>query len=405
MSNKFIDNIPEYTVGEICNSIKVILESNFPIIKIRGEISSFTIHQNGHMYFTLKDKLSTIKAICWSSQISSLDCKPEIGIEVIVTGKISSYATYSQYQIIISNVEIAGEGAYLKMIEKRKKALEAEGLFSLETKKSLPYLPECIGIITSETGAVLQDMRVKIEERFPLLVSFISVTVQGKTAPSEIVNAIRFFNCKDLRKKGYQRPDVIIVARGGGSREDLAAFDEEDVVRAAKASHIPLISAIGHEPDVTLLDLAADVRVATPTAAIVECLPEKKELLFTINKYKEELIKTIKRIVTFEEQRLQDIRLPRIEERFNNVTNSYNLNLKRLNSAKLNFFEKKELEMDSKGKRLNSLDYKRVLNRGFAVIRNKSDDTIISRGSRLNENSLINIEFYDNKMSAKITKN
>ncbi|MCP4329039.1 MAG: exodeoxyribonuclease VII large subunit [Alphaproteobacteria bacterium] len=270
-------NLPEYTVSEISRAIKRTLEDSYGNVRIRGEISGFKRAASGHMYFALKDEQAVLDAVCWRGTAGRLSVTPEDGLEVIATGRISSYPGRSRYQVIVEALEVAGEGALLKLLEDRRKKLAAEGLFDEARKQSLPFLPEIVGVVTSPTGAVIRDILHRLADRFPRHVLLWPVLVQGDGAAEQIAAAISGFNA--LPDDGaVRRPDVLIVARGGGSLEDLWAFNEEVVVRAAAASTIPLISAVGHETDTTLIDFAADRRAPTPTAAAEIAVPVRAEL-------------------------------------------------------------------------------------------------------------------------------
>ena len=277
MSEPVLSNLPEYSVTELSAALKRAVEDQFAIVRVRGEISGLKFHSSGHVYFDLKDDKAVLNAVIWRTTTARLKVRPEAGMEVICTGKLSTYAGTSRYQIIVEQVELAGLGALMALLEQRKKALAAEGLFDAARKKKLPFLPEVIGVVTSPTGAVIRDILHRLEARFPRRVLLWPVAVQGEKAAAEIAAAIAGFNALD-GKRG-PRPDLIIVARGGGSVEDLMAFNEEVVVRAAAASTIPLISAVGHETDTTLIDFAADVRAPTPTAAAELAVPVRSELL------------------------------------------------------------------------------------------------------------------------------
>ncbi len=270
-------NMPVFSVSEISAAIKRTMEDTFSRIRIRGEVSGLRRPGSGHLYMDLKDEGGVIAAVCWRGVAARLACAPEDGLEIIVTGRITTYGPASKYQLVIEEVELAGEGALLKMIEERRKKLAAEGLFDEDAKQPLPFLPDVIGVVTSLTGAVIRDILHRLDDRFPRHVVIWPVLVQGKQAPAQIAAAIEGFNA--LEPGGpVARPDLIIVARGGGSIEDLMAFNEEIVVRAAAASAIPLISAVGHETDVTLIDFAADVRAPTPSAAAEMAVPVRMEL-------------------------------------------------------------------------------------------------------------------------------
>ncbi len=271
-------NLPEYSVSEIAAALKRTVEDSFPFVRVRGEISGLKFHSSGHVYFDLKDDKAVINAVIWRGTAQKLKVKPQQGLEVVCTGRISTYAGSSRYQIIVEQVELAGLGALMAMLEERKKRLTAEGLFATERKKKLPYLPDVIGVVTSPTGAVIRDIMHRLQARFPRRVLLWPVAVQGERSANEIAAAIRGFNALPVRGP-VPRPDVLIVARGGGSVEDLMAFNEEIVVRAAAESAIPLISAVGHETDTTLIDFASDARAPTPTAAAEMAVPVRTELM------------------------------------------------------------------------------------------------------------------------------
>ncbi len=273
--NPSLSNATEYSVTEISQGIKKSLEDSFGYVRVRGELSRITIAKSGHMYSDLKDDQSVLNAIAWRGSIGNFKIQPEEGLEVICTGRITSYPARSNYQIIIEQMELAGEGALLKMLEERRKRLQAEGLFDQEHKKSLPFLPQKIGVVTSPTGAVIRDILHRLSDRFMRDVLVWGANVQGEKAVSDVVRGIQGFNALEES----MRPDVIIVARGGGSLEDLMPFNDEAVVRAIAASNIPVISAVGHETDTTLCDYVADLRAPTPTAAAEMVVPVRSELL------------------------------------------------------------------------------------------------------------------------------
>ncbi|MBY5836189.1 exodeoxyribonuclease VII large subunit [Rhizobium leguminosarum] len=271
-------NLAEYSVSELSGSIKRTVETAFDQVRVRGEISGYRgPHSSGHAYFALKDDRARIDAVIWKGTFSRLKFRPEEGMEVIATGKVTTFPGSSKYQIVIETLEPAGAGALMALIEERKRKLGAEGLFDAARKKRLPFMPGVIGVVTSPTGAVIRDILHRISDRFPVHVLVWPVKVQGEGSGEEVANAIRGFNA--LEPSGaIPRPDVLIVARGGGSLEDLWSFNDEIVVRAAAESRIPLISAVGHETDWTLIDYAADVRAPTPTGAAEMAVPVKAEL-------------------------------------------------------------------------------------------------------------------------------
>ena len=271
-------NAPEFTVSELSSALRRTVEDAYGHVRVRGEISGFRgPHSSGHCYFALKDDGAKIEAVIWKSAHYRMRFKPQEGLEVIATGKLTTYPGSSKYQIVIEALEPAGIGALMALMEERKKKLAAEGLFDEARKQLLPWLPEVIGVVTSPTGAVIRDILHRLEDRFPRRVLVWPVKVQGEGSAEQIAAAIRGFNA--LPQAGrIPRPDLLIVARGGGSLEDLWSFNEEIVVRAAAQSMIPLISAVGHETDVTLIDFAADKRAPTPTAAAEMAVPVRAEL-------------------------------------------------------------------------------------------------------------------------------
>ncbi|MFA7441382.1 MAG: exodeoxyribonuclease VII large subunit [Sphingomonadaceae bacterium] len=271
-------NTPEYSVSELSRALKRTIEAAFGQVRLRGEISGFKRHSSGHLYFTLKDTDACIDAVMWKGVASRLEFRPEDGLEVVAIGRLSTYPRSSRYQIVVERLEIAGVGALLAQIEERRRRLAAEGLFAPERKRRLPFVPVHIGVITSPTGAVIRDILHRLSDRFPRRVTLWPVPVQGEGAAPRIAAAIAGFNAMPA---GH-RPDLLIVARGGGSVEDLMAFNAEEVVRAAAGSEIPLISAVGHETDTTLIDHAADIRAPTPTAAAELAVPVRAELAETL---------------------------------------------------------------------------------------------------------------------------
>jgi exodeoxyribonuclease VII large subunit len=267
------DNSPALTVSELSGALKRTIENAFGEVRVRGEISGFKRHASGHCYFTLKDENACIDAVIWRSSAATLAFRPEDGAEVVATGKLTTYPGRSKYQIAVERMELAGQGALLALLEKRRKALAAEGLFDAARKRKLPFLPRVIGVVTSPTGAVIRDILHRLNERCPTRVILWPVPVQGEGAATKVAAAIRAFPSIE------PRPDLLIVARGGGSVEDLWPFNEEEVIRAAAESPIPLISAVGHETDTTLIDFASDLRAPTPTAAAEIAVPVRSELL------------------------------------------------------------------------------------------------------------------------------
>lgn len=306
-------NLPEWSVSELSSALRRVVEDRFAVVRVRGEISGLKFHSSGHVYFDLKDDKAVLNAVVWRGVAGRLKIKPEAGAEVVCTGKLSTYGGSSRYQIIVEQMELAGLGALMALLEERRKRLAAEGLFDAARKKPLPFLPEVIGVITSPTGAVIRDIMHRLQDRFPRRVLLWPVAVQGERAAGEIAAAIAGFNALD--GTGVPRPDVLIVARGGGSVEDLMAFNDEAVVRAAAASAIPLISAVGHETDTSLIDHASDWRAPTPTAAAERAVPVRADLLEQILGFEARLLRSRHRAVADRRRHLAQLArvLPRAE--------------------------------------------------------------------------------------------
>ncbi len=304
--NKASTNAPEFTVSELTGSVKKTLEGTFGRVRVRGEVGRVMIARSGHIYYDIKDDRNVIACTTWKGQVPGLGITPEEGLEVIVTGKLSTFGPQSKYNINVDSIEVAGEGALMAMLEKRKKALAAEGLFEPERKKDLPFLPEIIGVVTSPSGAVIRDILHRLRDRFPRKVLVWPVAVQGKACAPEVANAIRGFN--QMTPGGaLPRPDLIIVARGGGSLEDLWGFNEESVARAAADSQIPLISAVGHETDTTLIDFVSDMRAPTPTAAAEMAVPVRLELMAWVDQQGARLRQSLTTGLTGRRQRVTDL--------------------------------------------------------------------------------------------------
>ncbi|MBI1238877.1 MAG: exodeoxyribonuclease VII large subunit [Alphaproteobacteria bacterium] len=308
-------NASEFSVSELSAALKRTIEDNFGYVRVRGELSKVNRHTSGHTYVDLKDDRAVLASVIWKGQYARLSVKPEQGMEVIASGRITTFAGQSKYQLVIEELELAGLGALMKLLEERRKKLTAEGLFDPARKKKLPYIPEVIGVVTSPTGAVIRDILHRLADRFPRHVLVWPVAVQGERAANEIARAIKGFNA--LKAGGaVPRPDVLIVARGGGSFEDLMPFNEESVVRAAAESAIPLISAVGHETDTTLIDYAADLRAPTPTAAAEHAVPVRAELLAQTLSLTERLVRGEARLSEERRRTLRDLAraLPRPED-------------------------------------------------------------------------------------------
>lgn len=382
------DNI--FSVSDASALLKNVVETAFPRIKIRGELSQITRATSGHIYMTIKDSGAAISVIVWRG--TPIAFKLEEGMEVILTGRFTTYPARSNYQIVASEIEMAGVGAILKMLEERKQKLAREGLFDESKKKSLPRLPQTIGVVTSPTGAAFQDIQNRLRERFPVKVLLYPATVQGITAAAEVAAGIEYFN-------KMNNVDVIIVARGGGSLEDLLSFSEEIVVRAAAASHIPLISGVGHEPDWMLIDFAADYRAPTPTGAAEAVVPTKLALLQELDNMWVRLSGNFTTRLINAKQRIEAINvkspkqvLMEYSQRLDDLGRTINLIVNAkitgarqkmdLVSGMPNILQNRMLALGQSvehlGQMLGSLSYKSVLARGYAIVRG-ADGNIISR--------------------------
>lgn len=301
-----LGNQPEYSVSELSGAVKRVIEGEFGLVRVRGEVGRVTRHSSGHIYYDLKDDRSVIAAITWKGQASKMQVMPEEGMEVIARGRMTTFPGQSKYQLIIEDLAPAGAGALMAMLEKRRVALTAEGVFDPARKQPIPYLPRVIGVVTSPSGAVIRDILHRLRDRFPRHVLIWPVAVQGAKCAPEVAAAINGFNA--IAPGGpIPRPDVIIVARGGGSMEDLWGFNEDIVVRAVAASRIPLISAVGHETDTTLIDFAADRRAPTPTAAAEMAVPVRFDLLATVDGLGARLSAGAGRAVLLRGQRWRDL--------------------------------------------------------------------------------------------------
>lgn len=381
-----------FSVSDASALLKGVVETAFPRIRIRGELSQITRATSGHMYMTIKDAGAAIQMIIWRG--TPVAFKLEEGMEVVVTGRFTTYPARSNYQIVVNEIEMAGVGAILKMLEMRKQKLAREGLFDESRKKPLPRLPQTIGVVTSPTGAAFQDIQNRLRERFPVHVLLYPATVQGATAAAEVAAGIEYFN-------RMNNVDVIIVARGGGALEDLLPFSEEIVVRAAAASHIPLISGVGHEPDWMLIDFAADVRAPTPTGAAEMVVPTKLALaqeidnfwhhisnafITRLNNAKQRIesivIKSPHQMVMEQSQRIDDVgrtldiimsaKMQNAHQKIANMANFENILQPRMNVLRQSILHMEQM--------LNSLSYKSVLSRGYAIVRDKNDKIITNTG-------------------------
>jgi len=306
MADSPTSNLPELTVTELSTALKRTVETAYDHVRVRGELGRVTIARSGHMYADLKDEKSVLNTIMWKGQVSNLPFRPEEGLEIIATGRLSTYPGRSNYQLIADSLRPAGVGALMALLEERKKKFAAEGLFDERHKKPLPFLPAIVGVVTSPTGAVIRDILHRIRDRFPVRVILWPALVQGDTAAPQITTAIRGFN----QMPGADHPDVLIVGRGGGSIEDLWPFNEEDVVRAAFESEIPLISAVGHETDTTLIDYVSDARAPTPTGAAEIAVPVRSDLQMQIGDFQQRLKRALVRYTRRGRERVAATRLP-----------------------------------------------------------------------------------------------
>ncbi|WP_421695610.1 exodeoxyribonuclease VII large subunit [Aestuariivirga sp.] len=435
-------NTGEYSVSEIANALKRTLEDTFGYVRVRGEISGFKgPSASGHCYFSIKDEAAKLDAVIWRGSFSRLRAKMQEGLEVIATGKITSYPMKSNYQIVIENIEPAGVGALMALLEERKKTLAAEGLFDSGRKRPIPYLPKVIGVVTSPTGAVIRDILHRLNDRFPRHVLVWPVRVQGESCAAEVAAAIAGFNAM------ARRPDVIIVARGGGSLEDLWGFNEEIVVRATAASAIPVISAVGHETDTTLIDFASDLRAPTPTAAAEMAVPVRANLIADLAKHHARMQGGLRRGMDDRRTRVisaaralprPDELLALVRQRFDSASGRLVQALKantREHGARLNrvaprlslaplrtiiLSERRSLELsgrrasqalsrlvafqrqrfDGVAKLAESLSYKSVLRRGFAVVRTEKGKPVHSAGE-IKQWQPLRLEFADGEINVR----
>jgi len=437
---------PECSVSELSFKLKRFVEDEFSFVRVRGEISRVTVAKSGHLYTSLKDDKAVIDAICWKGTVSRLNITPEEGLEVICTGKLTTYPGRSNYQLIIETMELAGEGALLKMLEERRKKLAAEGLFDESRKKPLPLLPQKIGVVTSPTGAVIRDIMHRLNDRFPRHVLLWPVMVQGKDAARQVTDGINGFNNLPPEHK----PDLIIVARGGGSLEDLMAFNEEDVVRATAQSDIPIISAVGHETDTTLIDYASDLRAPTPTGAAEKAVPVRHELQNQVSESQRRLLSAVQRQIDHHKTHLQglgrglgdpkrlfetvtqrldhashrlDMGLQSWIERKKNTLTTLSAQLspqlllrsileqerhlnnvtERLNNASRRQLQQQQIALQNLSALLKTLSFENVLERGFALVRNNAGSPI-TEGHKLSQGDLVSIQFKDGKTAATIGK-
>ena len=431
-------NVPEYGVCEFSNTIKKIVEDSFGYVRIRGEIIGFKEHRSNHLYFSLKENDSIISAICFSNNARKIDFKIDNGIEVVASGRVTTYGARSNYQIIVEKIEIAGIGSLLKKIEETRIKLEKEGLFSNNNKQKLVKYPKNIGVITSKTGAVIEDMKHRINQRYPLNIKLFNTSVQGSKCVSDIISGIEYFNkINDV--------ELIIIARGGGSFEDLLPFNDELMVRSIYKSKIPIISAIGHETDSVLIDYVADLRAPTPSAAAELITPNIYDLKINIDhlfdkvqnyrsKYiieniniinskkkniidpkqfiknnnihiahiKRELLSHIKNIILHKKNNIlattpnKDIVIQNININISNLANSKEY----IKNKVQRYIEQKKILLNSNQKLLEALSYKNTLQRGFSIA--IKDNKVLTSSKNLVKDEKITIEFCDGKKDVKI---
>ena len=433
-------NAPELTVSELAASLKRTIEGAYDRVIVRGELGRVTIARSGHMYADIKDEKAVLNAVMWKGQVNRLPFTPEEGLEVVAEGKLSIYAGRSNYQMIADTMRPAGAGALMALLEERKKKLAAEGLFDEAHKKLLPFLPRVIGVVTSPTGAVIRDILHRVEGRYPVHVILWPALVQGEQAKGQIEAGIRGFNAMT----GPNRPDVLIVGRGGGSIEDLWPFNEENVVRAAFESEIPLISAVGHETDTTLIDYVSDARAPTPTGAAEIAVPVRSDLILTIDEHEQRLRRALSRRITRAADKLKAARLPRAEailqpkrQRFDHADAALGRALgiavdrKRLALTKvaarlrpealpqdlrrrrqrlrdvsvrarpalLRVLETRRSALTSQGKLLETLSHQATLKRGFALVHGASGGLIRSSSAAASE-ARLTLTFADGDIGA-----
>lgn len=414
--------IPELTVSEISFEIKRFVETAFGKVRVRGEIFGAKRADSGHYYLSLKDENAVLSAVCWKGVAAQLAVKPEDGLEVVATGKVTTFAGKSSYQLVIEQMEVAGTGALLKLLEERKKQYADEGLFDAAHKQKIPYLPKVVGVVTSASGAVIRDIIHRIRDRFPRHVLLWPTPVQGEGAAEKIAAAINGFNA--LPENGpVPRPDVLIVARGGGSLEDLWPFNEDVVIRAVYASKIPLISAVGHETDTMLIDYVSDLRAPTPTGAAEFAVPVRSELLMQTEnlgnrlknamfRYFEERraaldglgrgIPNLGQILLEQQQKLDD-RVERLKVSFAKYLDGKKNQIMQLALRPYyirNIVEKKEESLGNLSIRLENVSIEAVLKRGFVWVRDSESNTVYS-AEQARRSAGLEINFADG--SVKVT--
>jgi len=383
------DNAPEFSVSEISGAVKKAIEGGFSHVRVRGEVGRVSRPASGHIYMDLKDDRSVLAGVIWKGRAAALATRPEEGMEVIATGKLTTFPGQSKYQMIIEDVAPAGAGALMAMLEKRKAQLAAEGLFAPERKKNLPYLPEVIGVVTSPSGAVIRDILHRLRDRFPRKVLVWPVAVQGQKCAPEVANAIRGFNAM-TPGGALPRPDLIIVARGGGSLEDLWGFNEEIVARAAAASDIPLISAVGHETDTTLIDFVSDMRAPTPTE-------NNRQFATLTDRVDPALQGRISKAQDTLDRVAQGLRADVISKDIMRKSDRLDQLVARLQSRAQAAQAARVAQLDTLARISETLGYHETLKRGYAVVR--GDGAVVTSTAQVKAASAVEIEFADGKVA------
>ena len=385
------------TITELSNVIKFVVEGHFEHVRVQGEISGLKLAASGHVYFSLKDNDSVINAIAWKG--TKLPAELADGLEVICSGRVTTFAGNSRYQIIVSTMETAGVGALLKLLEELKAKLLNEGIFDEKHKQKIPFLPQTIGVVTSPTGAVIRDIIHRIADRFPARIIVYPVTVQGEGAGAQIAKAITNFNTSST----IPRPDIIIVARGGGSLEDLWCFNEEQVVRSVFESKIPIISAVGHETDTTLIDYVADLRAPTPTGAAEKAVPVREDLIATVDAMNARLSYALAKFMENKGQRLLIVAkgLPDLSSVINNFWQKLDFIAESIEQKIKNIMMIKENKFNMASRILETCSYKNILEKGFVLVRDANKNPVTS--AKNIKTSALELQFHDGNINVEAT--
>ena len=392
------------SVTQISLTLKNCVEKVFNHIKVRGEVSDIKKASSGHIYFSLKDKDSVLAAICWKGTNRQFSQHIQEGLEIICTGKLSTYPGRSNYQMIVEEAEPAGVGALLKLLNERKEKLEKEGLFDVSHKKPIPVLPDVIGVITSPTGAVIRDIIHRVTERCPRHIIVWPVAVQGEDCAQQVSAAIRGFN-QFSKNSSIPRPDVLIVARGGGSLEDLWGFNEESVVRAVYNSEIPIISAVGHETDTTLIDFVSDLRAPTPTGAAEKAVPVRLEIFNTLNSKENMLKNALNQTLIESRLKIQTLagRFPNLNEIIQIFIQKTDDKTERLHLAIKTYLAKHKDKVSTIIRLLQSYSYQSILKRGFALVAN--GEKVITTAAEAQNQTKLQVRFSDGTIETIPLKN